>query len=73
MTSKTTKVCIPDYDTRPSIYFIFYVDCFLYHFFETSRDLAILLYFDLEEGFKVFLKIANYSWFIWGPNNIQFY
>ena len=35
--------------------------------------MVLLFYFNFDKKFKAFLKIANYSWLIKGPNNIKFY
>ena len=55
------EVCIWDHDIRTYTYFDFCVDRSLHYLVEASQHLVLLLYFDLDGGFKAISKVANHS------------
>ena len=48
-----------------------YIYYSLHYLFKASWYSVLLFHFDLDRGFEVFPKIADYSQFIWDPNTIK--
>ena len=58
---KTVSIQIPNYSAKPEACFGFYVNYFLHYLFETSWCFVLLLNFNIDRGFEVFLKIVDHN------------
>ena len=61
MAFKAIEIQVSNYGTRFKAYFNLYINCFLYHLFEISQCMVLLLYFNFNKGFRAFSKIINYN------------
>ena len=68
-----TNIWVSNYGTRLWARFGLYINCFLYHLFIASWFLVLLLYFDFDRRFVIFLEILDHSQLIQYLENIKLY
>ena len=69
----TMDIQIPEHSVRSKAHFGFRIDCLLHYLFKASWRLILLLHFNLNRAFKVFLEVADHSELIGGPDSAELY